>query len=78
MGFGEALRRLARVFPRGSAAKDIERRKADRLKLGELDARAEDGVVDELARELIDGRGVGSGLLAADPSFESPMLLAAE
>ena len=78
VGFGEALRRLARVFPRGSAAKDIERRKADRLKLGELDARAEDGVVDELARELIDGRGVGSSLDTPDNGRNEPFLIAAE
>ena len=46
--------------------------------MGELDARAEDGVVDELARELIDGRGVGSVLDAAEAPRSEPMLLAAE
>ena len=78
VGFGEALRRLSRVFPQGSASKDIDRRKADRLKMGELDSRALEGVVDELARELIDGRGVGSLLVAAEAPRSEPMLLAAE
>ena len=54
--YAEALRRLARVFDRGSAVKEIERRKNERLKRGELDTRAEAGVVDELAAELIDGK----------------------
>jgi intracellular multiplication protein IcmB len=38
--------------------KEIERRKADRLKAGALEAAAHSGVVDDLAAELIDGRGV--------------------
>ena len=59
LGFSEALRRLAKVFKRGSAVKEIERRKNERLKRGELDTRAEAGVVDEIAAELIDGRGLG-------------------
>ena len=55
VGFSEGLRRLAKVFPRGSALKEIERRKADRLTRGELDTKAEAGVVDELASEMVDG-----------------------
>jgi intracellular multiplication protein IcmB len=62
VGFSEGLRRLAKVFPRGSALKEIERRKADRLTRGELDTKAEMGVIDELAHELIDGRGIGMKL----------------
>ncbi|WP_241667012.1 ATP-binding protein [Roseomonas nepalensis] len=59
VGFSEALRRLARVFPRGSAVNEIDRRKNERLKRGELDTRAEAGVVDELAAEMTDGKGLG-------------------
>ena len=58
LGFEEALRRLAAIFPTGSALKEIERRKADRLKAGALEAAAQLGVVGDLAAELIDGRGV--------------------
>ena len=80
MGFSEALRRLARVFDRGSAVKEIERRKNERLKRGELDTRAEAGVVDELAAELIDGKGLGIVLrdVAGDAAGLPPRLLAAE
>ena len=75
LSFEEALRRLAAIFPTGSAMKEIERRKADRLKAGALEAAAQAGVVDDLAAELIDGRGIalklrpyeqdGAALLAA-------------
>ncbi|WP_294537737.1 ATP-binding protein [uncultured Rhodoblastus sp.] len=75
LGFEEALRRLATVFPKGSALKEIERRKADRLKAGGMESTAQAGVVDDLAAELIDGRGIaltlrpyerdGAALLAA-------------
>ncbi|MCW2318911.1 intracellular multiplication protein IcmB [Rhodoblastus acidophilus] len=58
VGFEEALRRLAVVFLKGSAEKEIERRKAARIKAGALEAAAEAGVVDDLASEIIDGRGV--------------------
>ncbi|MHB0712839.1 ATP-binding protein, partial [Roseomonas mucosa] len=80
VGFSEALRRLARVFDRGSAVKEIERRKNERLKRGELDTRAEAGVVDELAAELIDGKGLGIVLrdVAGDAAGSPPRLLAAE
>ncbi|WP_158746704.1 ATP-binding protein [Acidisphaera sp. L21] len=78
VGFSEGLRRLAKVFPRGSALKEIERRKAERLTRGELDTKAELGVIDELARELIDGTGMGMKL--RDQEFEDapPMMVAAE
>jgi len=35
----EALRRLAKIFPSGSALREIERRKSERLRRGEIDAR---------------------------------------
>jgi intracellular multiplication protein IcmB len=59
VGFSEALRRLSKIFSNGSALKEIERRKSERLRRGEIDARAQSGVIDELASELIDGHGVG-------------------
>jgi intracellular multiplication protein IcmB len=59
IGFSEALRRLSKTFPSGSALKEIERRKSERLRRGEVDVRAQSGVIDELAGEIIDGRGIG-------------------
>ncbi len=59
IGFSEALRRLSRVFPNGSAQKEVDRRKSDRLRRGEQESRAAAGVVEELARELVDGVGLG-------------------
>ncbi len=78
VGFSEGLRRLSKVFPRGSALKEIERRKKERLMRGELDAKAELGVVDELARELVDGQGIGMKLRDLDDDVAAPMLAAAE
>lgn len=61
VGFSEGLRRLARVFPRGSALDEIERRARARLRAGDAADAAEAGVVDELADELV--RGVGLGIV---------------
>jgi intracellular multiplication protein IcmB len=58
VGFQEALRRLAKVFPTGSAQKEIERRRSERLRGGEMEARATQSVVEGLAAEMMDGRGV--------------------
>jgi intracellular multiplication protein IcmB len=78
VGFSEGLRRLSKVFPRGSALKEIERRKKDRLIRGELDTKAELGVIDELTSELLDGYGIGMKLRDADADAGEPVLLAAE
>ena len=59
LGFSEGLRRLSKVFPAGSAQKEVERRKNERMRRGEQEGRAAAGVVDELARELVDGVGLG-------------------
>jgi intracellular multiplication protein IcmB len=78
LGSSEALKRLARVFPAGSAQTEINRRKDARLRRGELDARAAIGVIDELAGELIDGRGLGivlrdhPGEVTRPPANEPP------
>ena len=58
VGFREALRRLAKVFPTGSAQKEVERRRSERLRGGEMEAHATQSVVEGLTAELIDGRGV--------------------
>jgi len=59
VGFSESLRRLSKVFPNGSAMDEIERRTKARLRTGDAVDRVEAGVVDELARELIEGHGLG-------------------
>lgn len=80
LGFGEALRRLSKVFPAGSAQKQIDRRKDQRLRRGEHESRASEGVVDELARELIDGVGLGIVLRpqGGDAPPRAPLAMAAE
>ena len=72
LGSSEALRRLSRVFPSGSAQKEVNRRKDERLRRGEQDTRAETGVVDELTGELIDGRGLGIVLREQPPAANDP------
>ncbi len=59
IGFSEGLRRLSRVFQTGTAKKEVQRRKDDRLRHGEEEGRAQAGVIDDLADELINGRGLG-------------------
>jgi intracellular multiplication protein IcmB len=59
VGPSEARRRLARVFPTGTARREIDRRKDERLRRGEDDDRAQEGVIEELVAELTDGRGLG-------------------
>ena len=74
VGFGEGLRRLSIVFPRGSALKEIERRTKARLKKGDVADRVEASVVDGLAGELVRGHGLGIVLRpdgqAANDSFQ--------
>jgi len=76
VGFSEALRRLSKIFPAGSALKEIERRKSDRLRRGEQDSGAQAGVIDELATELIDGRGIGLKLRPYDGILEDGLIAA--
>ena len=68
LGPVEARRRLARVFSTGSAEKEITRRKAERMRRGDEEARAERGVIDEMAAELIDGTGLAISLRKVDAS----------
>lgn len=63
----EARKRLARVFPKGSARDEIDRRKDDRLRRGQSDSNAEAGVIQMLTDELTDGRGLGLMLKRFEP-----------
>jgi intracellular multiplication protein IcmB len=58
LGSSETLRRLSKIFPAGSAMTEIDRRKKARIKKGQMDAEAEEGVVDQLASELSNGEGI--------------------
>lgn len=60
LGTTEARRRLAQVFPRGTALTEIERRKQARTRQGETGSVAMGGVVSELADEIINGTGLGT------------------
>lgn len=71
LGQKEARRRLAAVFPRGSAKAEIDQRKDERLKQGEVDEQAEAGVIEEITSELFDGRGLG--ILLRPANTELPM-----
>jgi len=64
VGFSEGLRRLAAVFPNGSASVEVERRTKALLKKGDANDQVEAGVIVELAAELIEGRGLGLVLRA--------------
>ncbi|WEQ57576.1 hypothetical protein LV564_17265 (plasmid) [Komagataeibacter nataicola] len=61
--FARALRMLATVFPSGTANSEIERRKSERMNVfGLATDEAFAGVLDELADEIVEGRGVAAGL----------------
>ena len=78
VGFSEGLRRLAKVFPNGSAMDEIERRTKARIKKGDLADRVEAGVVEELASELIEGHGLGLVLRPYESSANDDLAIAAE
>jgi intracellular multiplication protein IcmB len=69
LGPAEARRRLARIFPAGTALREIERRKEERLKRGEAEDKAVSGVVDEIAAELIDLNGIAAQLRGSDQDY---------
>lgn len=66
LGTAEARRRLATVFPRGTAEDEIERRETARVKSGQDASVALGGVIEELARELRDGTGLGTVIRQRD------------
>lgn len=62
LGTTEARRRLARVFPHGTAEKEIERREQARMRAGQDATMATSGVIEELAEELRTGIGLGAAI----------------
>jgi intracellular multiplication protein IcmB len=70
VGFREALRRLAKIFPAGSAVTEIERRRSERASRGEVESRAQAGVIEELCDELVGGEGIGLKLKGWDDDSE--------
>jgi intracellular multiplication protein IcmB len=76
VGFSEGLRRLAKVFPNGSAQDETERRTKLRLSKGDAQERIEAGVIDELADELIRGHGLGLVLRAYEDLVDTPSRVA--
>ncbi|QEO18867.1 ATP-binding protein [Acetobacter vaccinii] len=72
VGSAEGRRRLARVFPRGSAADEIVRRRDARMRTGEDQAMAMGGVISELADELVNGTGLGTIIRDADEPMSGP------
>ena len=78
VGFSEGLRRLCKVFPNGSAAEEIERRKKALMRKGDAADQVEAGVVETLASELVDGRGLGLVLRPHDEPANDRLPVAAE
>ena len=66
LGAAETWQRLSRVFPLGTAEKEIDRRRDELVRGGEEDGQAQRSVVEGLARELIDGTGLGIVLRPAE------------
>lgn len=78
VGFAEGLRRLCKVFPNGSAMEEILRRKNALMRKGDAADQVEAGVVDALAAELIEGRGLGIVLRPHDEPANDRLPIAAE
>jgi intracellular multiplication protein IcmB len=80
IGFTEALRRLSKVFPAGSASEEIERRTKALMRKGDAADGIEAGVIETVAAELIEGRGLGLVLRPQNDltPANDPMAIAAE
>ena len=63
IGHTEAWRRLATIFPSGTALAEVERRVSELTRGGVEEGRANSQVVDGLAQELLDGKGLGLALV---------------
>ena len=63
IGHTEAWRRLAAIFPSGTALAEVERRVSELTRGGVEEGRANSQVVDGLAQELLDGKGLGLALV---------------
>jgi len=66
LGEAEAWQRLSHIFPLGTAETEIDRRREELVRSGEEDGQAQRSVVEGLARELIDGTGLGIVLRPAE------------
>lgn len=60
LGSTVARQRLARVFPHGSAEKEIDRRTSVRMKDDQSEEMVQSGIIDEIALEIINGVGLGA------------------
>ncbi len=56
LGSTEARRRLAARFPNGSAEEEVRRRFAELAESGQDSEESRNGVLEVLAKELIEGR----------------------
>lgn len=65
LGSSEARRRLARVFPKGTALEEINRRRNDMIRQGADSTKALGGVISQISQELCDAVGIGALLKAA-------------
>lgn len=65
LGSSEARRRLARVFPKGSASDEINRRRNDMIRQGVDSTQVLGGVISQISREICDAVGVGALLREA-------------
>ena len=66
LGAAETWQRLSRIFPLGTAEEEVERRRDELVRNGEESGQAQKSVVEGLARELIDGTGLGIVLRPAE------------
>ncbi|MFT9089630.1 MAG: type IV secretion protein DotO [Gluconacetobacter sp.] len=65
IGPAEARRRLSKIFPKGTAASEIDRRKSRQGSTDLNDEGVDEGAVNEMARELIDCTGLAAILRSA-------------
>lgn len=66
IGSSEARRRLARIFPKGSASDEINRRRDAMIRNGATDStQALGGVISQISKEICNAEGIGALLREA-------------